>query len=1140
MKKVFLILITRFLVFFPLIAQHLPHFPIVTLSGKGIVDTRIDNIAYWKRMVQLGYVKADPVIPVEKAVYSSGKITGTRIVAQDSPDIPITDQANTTQSENSVFVDPFDESIVLNSNNSTDWDGSTVANAFGADGFSSTNDGVTWEGSTSGAGQLNAGDPTTAIGLNGWWYVGDISNNWGQGIAWSANQGASWTYVQVASVSQGGGPDILDKNHLWIDTRSSSPYEGYLYDSWMNGVNSSVNHYNIEISRSTDHGLTWSSPLNISSAVSAGDHNQGVNINAGPNGEVYTVWSIYDSWPADENAIGFAKSVDGGATFIPATRILNNIKGVRISGTSKNMRVNSFPSMTVDNSNGTYQGNIYVVWPNHGIPGINTGSNIDVYLIRSSDGGNTWSAPIRVNQDPSGAGKQHFSPWITCDPGDGTLAVIYYDDRNVSTTQCETWVSYSYDAGETWQDVKVSDVAFTPSPISGLAGGYFGDYLGITSRNLKVYPVWTDNRSGKALSYASPFSLGPAPNQAYIVYNSVDLTSITDYSGQNMNYGDSIYFSIGLENIGDQPGNNLLAYLSTTSPYIVITDSVANYGSMVASETKVIPNGYSLKVSDTIPYGLKVMFNLRVTNGDSTWFSHFFLNAHAPALKINGINVIDTSGNHNGRLDPGETVDVVIPVSNPGDFVCPGTVATLSSLSGYITVNSGTMNLDTLQTGQVKNAHFSISVSADATISSYADLAVQVHSGLYHAQQTFHMGIGLIVEDWETGTFTKFPWYLGNSHQWTLTNVEPYEGVNCAKSAVIQDQQISELMVNYVAGISDSISFYRKTSSEAGYDFLTFEIENTLMGSWSGETPWGRVSFPVSAGSHNFRWIYTKDIFGSMGQDCAWIDFIVFPPPPLPDISAGLNDTICAGEPYQMQGSATNYDSIRWSSTGDGTFNNDTLITPIYTPGTNDISDGQVELKLTGYGQYGNVRKSMTLTIGNIPVVNLMATPNDTMCAGQTITLHVDTINNGRYLWIPGGMTTPVITIDTSVTGGINSVKFKVYLTNKYNCKKADSVIITFKNCTGIEELENPFFSEVYPNPNDGAFTLTIQSQKPEILTLRLIDPLTIAVFEEKNVALRHVLRKTFSLPNLPSGIYLLEIQKTDGSRITEKILIRK
>ena len=89
----------------------------------------------------------------------------------------------------------------------------------------------------------------------------------------------------------------------------------------------------------------------------------------------------------------------------------------------------------------------------------------------------SWSTPVRVNQGTFANGKEAYMPWITCDPETGTLSVIFYDDRNVSSTQVETWVSNSYDGGDTWEDFRVSDVAFTPSPLPGMAGGYMGDYL---------------------------------------------------------------------------------------------------------------------------------------------------------------------------------------------------------------------------------------------------------------------------------------------------------------------------------------------------------------------------------------------------------------------------------------------------------------------------------------------------------------------------------------------------------------------------------------------------------------------------------------------------------------------------------------
>ncbi|NIO02183.1 MAG: T9SS type A sorting domain-containing protein [Candidatus Latescibacteria bacterium] len=480
-------------------------------SGTQAIDTRIVSQSYWLEMARRGLVKVAPKVAIKKAVFTSSRIQAPGVVTQDSPDIAITTIANTTQSENSVFVHPLDVNTILNSNNSTNWLNDSVTSFYGADAFFSTNGGQTWDGDQFGPVGTNRGDPAAVIGRNGWYYVGYIAFNKGQGVARSSDGGAGWTHAQVAP-----NPGTLaDKNHLWVDNSPSSPFEGHLYSAWTDF--GGTNDDEIVLSRSTDEGLTWSAPINISSAVSAGSHNQGVNIQTGPDGEVYATWAIYDSWTsgswpdhygADEVAIGFASSTDGGQTFGSATRIIENIRGIRLTRTFKEMRVNSFPVMAVDISSCPNRGTIYIVWTNYGVPGVNNGPDMDIYMIKSTDGGSTWSAPIRVNQDPAGQGNEHFFPWITCDPLSGDLSVIFYDDRNVDSTSCEVFVANSIDGGETWVDFRVGDVLFTPSPVPGLAGGYFGDYLGITARAGRVYPCWTDNRSGRALAYVSPYRLG--------------------------------------------------------------------------------------------------------------------------------------------------------------------------------------------------------------------------------------------------------------------------------------------------------------------------------------------------------------------------------------------------------------------------------------------------------------------------------------------------------------------------------------------------------------------------------------------------------------------------------------------------------
>ena len=219
---------------------------------------------------------------------------------------------------------------------------------------------------------------------------------------------------------------------------------------------------------STDGGLTWSAGQSISSTVSI-DFEQGVHIQTGPDGTVYATYVRYTGFPQDEPAFGMSKSTDGGVTWDGGAVIIDNIRGLRSTwGTvgKGGTRAASFPVTAVDITGGARNGTIYVVWPNVGVPGTNTGNDIDIYIISSADGGSTWTTPVKVNQDPSGLGKFHWMPWITCDPVTGALSVIFYDDRNVGANEAETWVANSLDGGATWDDFKVSDVSFSPAPYS--------------------------------------------------------------------------------------------------------------------------------------------------------------------------------------------------------------------------------------------------------------------------------------------------------------------------------------------------------------------------------------------------------------------------------------------------------------------------------------------------------------------------------------------------------------------------------------------------------------------------------------------------------------------------------------------------
>jgi hypothetical protein len=431
--------------------------------------------------------------------------------AADSPDVQITTATDRTLTENSIAVHPLDNSTLFCANNATDWDGTQVNTLFGTQVGWSLDGGLTWTSQNEGPGGVgNGGDPAAAIDRSGKFYVGYIANDNGQGVSYSTDTGATWTHVTVAP-GPPGFLDLLDKNHFAVDNVATSAFVGQAYSAWTELISGGANDKDIVFSRSLDGGATWTAGVNISNGVAAGSHNQGVNLQIGPNGEIYATWAIYDAFPADENAIGFNSSVDGGATWTGETRIITNIRGHRTTPLpNTTIRRASFPSMAVDVSGGPLNGSIYIVWTNVGVPGVNTG-DAEIYLIRSADQGATWSTPVRVNNDAT-TNSQWF-PWVSSDSLTGEPTVIFYDRRDdPADTLTTTYVAHSADGGSTWTNLRVGDVQFTPTPIPGnIAPGYMGDYLGIACRECQVFPIWSDDRTSFYTAYVSPVIFDETP-----------------------------------------------------------------------------------------------------------------------------------------------------------------------------------------------------------------------------------------------------------------------------------------------------------------------------------------------------------------------------------------------------------------------------------------------------------------------------------------------------------------------------------------------------------------------------------------------------------------------------------------------------
>ncbi|NWG28756.1 MAG: T9SS type A sorting domain-containing protein [Ignavibacteriaceae bacterium] len=169
-----------------------------------------------------------------------------------------------------------------------------------------------------------------------------------------------------------------------------------------------------------------------------------------------------------------------------------------------NIRVNGLPNIAIDTTGGPRHGWIYIITTQKNLSP--AGSDPDVILNRSTDGGLTWSSGIRVNQDAVNNGKIQYFPAVHVDK-QGGLNVIFYDDRNTTSDSTGVFLARSEDGGNTWKEFQISDKNFKPLPIGGLGQGYQGDNISITSGNNKLWPVWMDNRTGIYQIWTSPIEI---------------------------------------------------------------------------------------------------------------------------------------------------------------------------------------------------------------------------------------------------------------------------------------------------------------------------------------------------------------------------------------------------------------------------------------------------------------------------------------------------------------------------------------------------------------------------------------------------------------------------------------------------------
>jgi len=294
----------------------------------------------------------------------------------------------------------------------------------------------------------------------------------------STDGGVTWNDGSYMGLN---GTKAQDKEWAVVDWNNNNMYVTWTqFDDYGSSNPNDISI--IRFSKSSDEGETWSEAVKINevdgNCIDSDNTVEGAVPAVGPNGEIYVAW-------AGPEGLVFDRSLDQGETWLDEDIFVDEFPGGWDYSIPGIMRCNGLPVTVCDLSGGSNHGTIYINWSDqrNGI------EDTDIWLAKSTDGGDSWSDPIRVNDDLPG--KQQFFTWISIDQATGYLWFVWYDRRNYNDNNTDVYMGVSTDGGETIQNFKVSEESFLP-----WSNVFFGDYNNVSSHNNVVRPIWTRLQEG--------------------------------------------------------------------------------------------------------------------------------------------------------------------------------------------------------------------------------------------------------------------------------------------------------------------------------------------------------------------------------------------------------------------------------------------------------------------------------------------------------------------------------------------------------------------------------------------------------------------------------------------------------------------
>ena len=398
------------------------------------------------------------------------------------PNINVSNDPTEPLSEQFLAIDPTNASFMVGASN-------IDLGARGQMMYFSSDAGSTWGRVELQPMRTNMSDPGVAFDSAGNAYSStlDYTGNQTAVEVWkSTDHGQTWPTRIIVDDASGN-----DKELFTIDYQAGSSCKDQIYVGFDNG------HHQYVSSTTAPNSGVFATKIAVQSKnfTIAGDLAVGPPAAAGSPAPVYYVWT-----DTKTKAINFSKSTNCGASWSTFKTIATTINSFDTGIPAQCVRrALVYPTIDVDRSNSARRGWIYVVWndftavQSNGCIAATDPNNNNIWMIRSTDGGATWSAPAMVNANIPFA--DHFNQWMAVDDATGTVHVSWRDTRNdPNRLKTDVYYTNSTDGVTFVPEIKIT-TAMSDETTAGASADQYGDYEGLAVRNGNAYPFWTDRRT---------------------------------------------------------------------------------------------------------------------------------------------------------------------------------------------------------------------------------------------------------------------------------------------------------------------------------------------------------------------------------------------------------------------------------------------------------------------------------------------------------------------------------------------------------------------------------------------------------------------------------------------------------------------